>query len=227
MCSRLDISSPDAILKLLKKLGVGLQGALATSYNQGPTTPLPVLFTDGTPAAALMTWGLTPGTWKPGSTPKPLINARVETLWERANFRALADSHRCVVMASGFFEWQRSGNNKQPWRFTHPAGEALLMAGVWQHTGGDIDTARQCCIITTAANNLMAPIHHRMPALLDLDDARQWLAGEDRATSEALLRPVPEAMLRAYPVSTYVNNVRNTGPECLAAAETAPQGRLF
>ena len=153
MCFRVEISKPAAILELLTKLNLSLEGALPAAFNLGPSTALPVLWQNHTVRCAPMTWGLTPRYWKQGTKPKPLANARAESLWERANFRSLASSHHCVVLVSGFYEWQLQNGAKQPYRFTSSSeSHPLCLAGIWQSVSENDQTINQCCIITTTPN---------------------------------------------------------------------------
>ena len=179
---------------------------------------------------SLVRWGLVPAWSRDPALASHLLNARAETIADKPSFREAVRRRRCVIPASGFYEWKRAGSRKQPWYF-HPPGRAaaeaapveeapaeaplLAMAGLWeQWTHGGGHPLLTCCIVTTAANRLMAPIHYRMPVLLDPQGVERWL---DDATVEPsrladLLGPPPEEALDAHPVSTAVNNVREDDP---------------
>jgi putative SOS response-associated peptidase YedK len=152
-------------------------------------------------------WGLSPGA--PGRG--PLINARAETAPSKGAFRGAFLGGRCVVPADGFFEWRATPEGRQPMWIHRADGGLLLLAGLWE--------AGRFAVLTTEPNRLVAEIHDRMPAILTPEEASAWLA----APSPALLRPAPEGLLAARPVSTRVNSVRNDDPECLAPPRTGPR----
>ena len=160
----------------------------------------------------LMTWGLAPVWLRRSegakSLPKP-INARAETLDERPMFRKALKARRCILPASGFYEWCRPPSGPAQPFYVHPVNDSVFaFAGLYEP--GIDDAPASCCIITTGANELMATIHDRMPVILDLTDVPRWL---DTATSpgeiEALLEPAPADEMLAHPVSTRVNAARN------------------
>lgn len=149
-------------------------------------------------------WGMAPS-W----ASKPLINAMAETVAQKPSFRNAFQSGRLLVPVSGFYEWAVIAGRKRPY-FIHPAnGEHWWFAGLG-------DTAGAFTVITTAANQAMAELHHRMPVILDHEDLQVWLdpaaAPEDL---QALLRPCPEDWIKAYEVGAAVGNVRNDGPELI------------
>jgi putative SOS response-associated peptidase YedK len=158
----------------------------------------------------LMRWGLLPSWTKDPKTAPLLNNARSETVAEKPSFRAAFKSRRCLIPASGFFEWKREGNFKQPYYFRRPDDAPLAFAGLWERWH-DIES---CTILTTDANELMAQIHDRMPVILSPNDYGEWL---DPAATEPgkLLTPLPSDDLVSYPVNPVVNKARNEGPECI------------
>lgn len=163
-----------------------------------------------------MTWGLAPR-WarRAGRLPQP-INARAETLAQRPMFRAALHRHRCILPASGFYEWQTLPSvggarpRKQPW-YVHPSGLGVFaLAGLFEP--GEAGEPASCCIVTTDANPAMAPIHDRMPVLLDDGAVQCWLdPGADAREVAALLHPCPAAWLLMHPVSAVVNAARAEG----------------
>lgn len=171
----------------------------------------------------LVKWGLIPRWAKDASIGNKLNNARAETVATKPSFKTSFERHRCLIPANGFYEWQvvtKDGKSrKQPW-FIRPAdGDGIFaMAGLlaaWKSPDGeDIISA---CVITTAANALMAPIHERMPVLLAAQHFDAWLdpACRDVAALSEWLLPAPAAGMVAHPVSTAVSNARNEGPELL------------
>lgn len=183
---------------------------LVPRYNIPPGTP--VLVIRRVPEGRIgepMLWGFQPA-WSRrtgGAGPKP-INARGETAATSPMFRGSFRHHRCLLPASGFYEWQRAGAAKQPWYIHGATGGPLAFAGLFDP--GDDGAAPTCCILTTTANALMAPIHDRMPVLLDAADFAAWLdPATDAREMVPLLRPCPPEWLRAHPVSRAVNTPRN------------------
>jgi putative SOS response-associated peptidase YedK len=155
-----------------------------------------------------------------------MINARAETLGEKAAFKAAFKRRRCLIPADGFYEWQKlpGQKTKVPHHITRADGEPLAFAGLWEVWRGpekDQEPLRSVTIVTTAANETMAPIHDRMPVILPETAWDSWLDREDDdlATLGKLLVPAPKALLTMHPVSTEVNNVRNKGPHLVDPVE--------
>src|SRR5581483_4410690 len=176
------------------------------------------------------TWGLV-NSWAPDAKGAARqINCRAETALRRPAFRDAFVRRRCVVPADGFFEWTGSQQARRPLWFHEPHGDLLLFAGLYE-TWTDPATAtrhRTFTIITNGANPLMAPVHDRMPVVLRPDDIADWLHVPSRdaeayaARLAPLLRPPPEDLLVATPVSARVNSVKNDDPGCLAPAGDEP-----
>jgi len=163
-------------------------------------------------------WGLIPFWSKSDKTKFPLINARAEGIETKPSFRSPFRHRRCIVPASGFYEWQHKDGIKQPF-FIRPArGGHFALAGLWEHwQGSDGAIIESCAIITTTANSLMATIHDRMPVILTNDTLPAWIdPGTMKEELLSMLHPCPESMLEAYPVSSRVNNPRNNDSGCIA-----------
>lgn len=163
-------------------------------------------------------WGLIPGWAKDGSIGSKLINARAETIAEKPSFRLAFKRRRCLVVADGFYEWQRQDSKKQPFYFHLQDKKPFGFAGLWeQWQSKDGETIASCTIITTEANELMQPIHDRMPVILKQEDYDLWLDPEVQTPGklQPLLQPYPTEAMAVYPVSTIVNSPRNNTPECL------------
>lgn len=157
-----------------------------------------------------MRWGLLPS-WTKDPKKAPLLNnARAETVAEKPSFRSAFKHRRCLIPASGFFEWKLEGKQKQPYYFRREDDKPIAFAGLWE-TWNEIES---CTIITTDANAVMAPIHHRMPVVLGVNDYANWM---DPAADDllSLLTPCPDDELICYPVNKVVNNARNQGPQCI------------
>ncbi len=228
MCCRYHLSR-EHYLDLMQKLGIPAPAAYVSRYNIAPNTPVAVARMApkaASPEAAALRWGLTPS-WAKGDEPASrLVNARAETLLAKPSFRDAVPARRCVLPASGFFEWEAVGRAKRPWRFRWRDETAFGLAGLWatwRAPGGEI--VESCAVITTTPNEVMRPIHHRMPVMLTPDECRAWL---DPRTAQfdalALLRPPPANRLLATPVNPIVGRVDAEGPECIAAASEADAG---
>ncbi|OPX71294.1 MAG: hypothetical protein A4E38_01043 [Methanoregulaceae archaeon PtaB.Bin108] len=183
---------------------------LVPRYNIAPSQQVPVVFTNfkGERVAASMTWGLVP-TWTRDLTgARPLINARADTLAERPSFRGPLARHRCIVPATGFFEWQKSGTQRIPYYFHRKDQGFIAFAGLFDILKGRNPPLYTFTIITTNPNPLVARIHDRMPAILKQEDEGRWLApGPVREIDlQSILAPCDESLLEAYPVSRAVND---------------------
>lgn len=190
-------------------------------YNIAPTqTIAAVLESNGERIVDALRWGLIPSWAKDESIGSKLINARAETLSEKPSFKNAFRSHRCIIPASGFYEWQKKGTGaKQPFYFHLKDKEVFGFAGLYEQwldreTGEQIET---CTIITTEANQVLEPIHDRMPVILKPKDYDQWLDAKEKDTSklQKLLLPYPAAEMESYQVSKSVNVPSNDSPELI------------
>ncbi|MCC9076558.1 SOS response-associated peptidase [Litorilinea aerophila] len=224
MCGRFTLfSSPERLAELFD---LAEPPQLAPRYNIAPTQPVAIVRADArtqTREWALVQWGLVPSWAKDPSMGSRLINARAETVAEKPSFRAAFKRRRCLIPADGFYEWQRTSKGKQPYFVHLRDGSPFAMAGLWEFwTGPDGSALESCTILTTEANELMAPLHNRMPVIVAPEDYQNWLTIDlDRERERAsllhhLLRPFPAEAMEAYPVSTYVNSPRNEGADCIA-----------
>lgn len=214
MCGRFDLNDHPAVRDLLGKLGVELAPeGYERRYNVAPTAQVPVAFDNEGPAVGVFQWGITPR-WSRPEKPAPLlINARCETIREKPSFRKSIANRRCVIPINGFYEWKREKAGKTPYYLRAPDGSGLPLAGIWDISR---DGVQQCCIVTTAANEMMAPIHDRMPVILDPGAMKDWIGGGSMADMiDSMMGPASDDRLEATPVSTYVNNSRHDGPRCI------------
>jgi len=167
---------------------------------------------------AILRWGLVPFWSKTAKTKYLLNNARAEGIEKKPSFRGPIKQRRCIIPASGFYEWLRKGGQKTPYFVSRTDGGYLAMGGIWDHwQSDDGQEVESCSIITTEANKLMMEIHDRMPVILDKKDLATWLdvdAELDRVLS--MLKPCPDSWIEAHSVSSRVNNVKNNGPECVS-----------
>ncbi len=171
---------------------------------------------------ALLRWGLIPSWAQDPKMAFQCTNARAETVATRPAFRDAFRQRRCAVPVDGFFEWERSGRSPLPWRFVRPDRSVFLLAGLWEtwRPPGDQADVETFTLITTGANADMAPIHDRMPVLLDPTTLRTWMDPRSNLASlEGVMQPSPEATLVRHRVSTVVNNARNEAPDCIEPFE--------
>ena len=159
-------------------------------------------------------WGLVPFWAKDPAIGNRMINARAETVAEKPSFRAAFRKRRCLVLADGFYEWKKEGDGKTPYFISLKNGEPFAFAGLWESwSARESDAAIQSAtLITTAANNFMATVHHRMPVVLQPDTADRWLAGDDQVLGDVAANS-PEFI--AWPVAKRVNNARNEGADLI------------
>jgi putative SOS response-associated peptidase YedK len=199
---------------------------LAPRYNIAPTQPVLACRVGPERQARELVrfrWGLVPGWAHDLKAGVKAINARAETIADRPTFRAAFCKRRCLVPASGYFEWQKSGKAKQPF-FIHPrAAELFAFAGLWETWDRDGGPVESCAIITTTANEALRTFHERMPVILPAESFSAWLdpAAEQPALLD-MLRPCPTEWVAAHAVDARVGNVRNDD-----AALVAPAGDLF
>ena len=186
------------------------------NYNVCPTNQVHTVTSEnGTRRLRPMRWGFIPQWYKTPSDGPLLINARAETIAEKPAFRAACRERRCLIPASGFYEWTKDeGGNRLPWYIYPTEGELLAFAGVWQvwDRGGEAITS--CAIVTTAANTAMSAIHHRMPVIVSELDWAKWL-GEEGHGAATLMKAPPEDALVHHRVDTAVNSNRAAGAELI------------
>ena len=197
-------------------------------YNVAPTQMVLTVTTGNGRRGSYMRWGLIPSWAKSASVGSRMINARAETLAERPSFRTAFQRRRCLVLADGFYEWERKGSGRRPMRIVMAPGEPFAFAGLWdawRDPKGEI--VRSCTIITIAANDLLSPIHDRMPVILPRELESLWLDHDiqDPATLGDILTPYPTDAMEAYEVSSLVNSPANDGPEVVVpVGQVGPDG---
>ena len=216
MCGRFTMATPGAVIA--EVFGLNTVPELAPRYNIAPTQDVAAVRNEAAGrTCVLLRWGLIPGWAGDAAIGNRLINARAETLAEKPAFRAALRSRRCLVLADGFYEWQRLGGRKQPHLVRFRDGRPFAFAGLWESWHGEGEQAvESCTIVTTAANAVVAPIHDRMPVILDEAGITAWLdAGiREPAALTGLLAPSPADAMEAFPVGTLVNNPANDVPQC-------------
>jgi putative SOS response-associated peptidase YedK len=222
MCSRYTITSAPDVFRAL--FGYPEQPDFPPRYNIVPTQPIPIVrLLEGERHFALVRWGLIPSWVKDPNNFALLQNARGETVIDKPAFRNAMKRRRCLIPADGFYEWRSVGGRKQPYYIRAKSGAPLAFAGLWETwegpNGEEVDTAT---IITTAANRTLSAVHDRMPVIVPPEAFDLWLdcANVDAVTASALIRPAPEDLLEAYPVSTAVN--RPTNDDATLVVPVAP-----
>jgi putative SOS response-associated peptidase YedK len=221
MCGRFTLTTSGEALARFFDLGeVPL---LAPRYNIAPTQlVLAVRRTAGEEKrqAVFLRWGLIPSWAKDAQIANQLINARSETAADKPAFRTALRRRRCLIPADGFYEWLREGKKRQPYCFRLWGDGLFAFAGLWEHwtdpAGAAVET---CTILTTEANDLVRPVHERMPVILRPRLFASWLdaALQDPGSVTPLLRPYPAEEMRGFPVSPWVSDPRHEDPRCLTA----------
>ncbi len=231
MCGRFTLKTP------ADRLAVAFGGEPGDypppRYNVAPSQPIAAVRAKiGGPnrEAVLLRWGLIPSWAKDPSIGSRMINARAESAADKPSFRAAFRRRRCLIPADGFYEWQKRNGAKQPFYIAPADGAPFAFAGLWEHWEGmgdglvDAPPVETCTIVTTDANERLAPIHDRMPVILEPSDYSLWLdpGVGDRPILEALLRPCPANSLDAWPVSTHVNSPAHDDPACIEPLTDGP-----
>ena len=219
MCGRFtQTASPEAIALQFEVAEIPL---LKPRYNIAPSQPVVAIRIEpdtSTRKLVMLRWGLIPSWAKDPKIGSQCINAKAETVAVKPSFRSAFKKRRCLVVATGFYEWQVQGRTKQPMWIGLRSKQPFAFAGLWEHwTPAEGESLETCTIITTEPNDLMAPIHNRMPVILAPVSYDKWLDPlfQHIESLTALLRPYPSEELTAYPVSTLVNNPRHDVPQCL------------
>ncbi len=194
-------------------------------YNIAPSQEVLTVVNEGAEnRAQFMKWGLVPSWARDPAMGNRLISARAETVGEKPSFRQACQRRRCLVLADGFYEWRRDGKHKVPMRIVIGSGEPFGFAGLWEtweSPGGQ--SVKTCTIITTTANPVLEPIHHRMPVILPREAEGLWLdvASPDTAPLRQLLVPYALEDMRAYAVSALVNSPAQDSPACIEPVRPA------
>ena len=225
MCGRYAIAT-SRLPRIENALGIELPEVQA-HYNIAPTDTVPVVRAAERGRYQLigMRWGLIPAWSKEPRTSYATFNARAETVATKPAFRAAYRARRCLVPASGFYEWQEEEGRRQPWYFSAADGQELAFAGLWEEWHGpDAPPLLSCTVIVGTANDVVAPAHNRMVVILGPDDYATWLdPTQARNIIDHLLQPCPADWLRGWRVSRAVNKAGSEGAELIAPL-TGPHG---
>jgi putative SOS response-associated peptidase YedK len=211
MCGRYALTSAPEAMRA--QFGYEEQPGFPPRYNIAPAQPIGIVrLVDGKRHFALVRWGLLPSWVKDPRTFSLLINARGETVMEKPAFRAAMKRRRCLIPATGFYEWQADGDRKRPFYIRAKSGAPLAFAGLWETwTGPNGEELETAAIVTTRANNTLSAIHDRMPVIVSPEAFDLWLdcANVDATMAASLITPAPEDLLEAYEISTAVNRTAN------------------
>jgi putative SOS response-associated peptidase YedK len=220
MCGRfVRTSSPERLQTVfeIQKIAADLQ----PSFNVAPTQKILSVVQEEDRTLTALRWGLIPSWADDPAIGNRMINARSEGVMEKPSFRSAFRRRRCLIPADGFYEWLKQGGEKIPFYFHLKENKPLAFAGLWETNDKSGETLTTCTILTTEANEVMAPIHDRMPVILPAEEYDHWLDPEAEPEElMTLLRPYEDDDLTAYPVSKKVNSPRNDGPELLVPDET-------
>jgi putative SOS response-associated peptidase YedK len=228
MCGRFVSSTPVAALAEQFRAEEVKAPEKDASFNVAPTDEVYAVATSrGARQLGTFRWGLVPSWAKDVSVGNRMINVRAESVSEKPSFQRILQRRRCVIPADGFYEWKAmgKGRKKQPFLIRARDGRALALAGLWEvwkdREDQDAEWLRSCTILTTEPDDLVAPLHDRMPAVLLPEAVDTWLDADvtDVGVLTALLRPYPSDLLEAWPVSTDVNSVENNRPDLVEPLE--------
>ncbi|MBM3600694.1 MAG: SOS response-associated peptidase [Alphaproteobacteria bacterium] len=229
MCGRYNLTLPvEALIELFE---FSERPNLMPRYNIAPTQEIPVVRPkpEGGRQLTLMRWGLVPSWSKEVAKSAPMINARSETVATKPSFRTAFRDRRCLVPATGYYEWRTDPSGKQPFHITSAAGGVLAFAGIWETWRNPAEPEAplllSCALMTTTPTAELSAIHDRMPVILPRFQWDVWL---DPATAPedltALLKPYTAEKLSAYPISSRVNAVRNEDADIIKPlADPAPR----
>ncbi|GAB6036395.1 SOS response-associated peptidase [Fundidesulfovibrio butyratiphilus] len=218
MCGRFALAIPRSAIR--HRFDLETAPDAPERYNIAPGQPVEAVLQDHLGRRmALFVWGLVPRFRRAGSKPAPLINARAETAAEKPTFRNALRFSRCLVPLQGFYEWSGPPGARRPWFVTSKNGELLAMAALHESFGAaDGEAEARLAVLTCPANDLVAPIHNRMPVLVRPQDDARWLDPDltDPSALADILASRPWPDMTAWPVSAAVNAVANQGPHLMA-----------
>jgi putative SOS response-associated peptidase YedK len=228
MCGRFSLTTPWELIKERFEVNIPVHD-YRLRYNAAPGQELWVIPEETPNDAQLFHWGLVPFWAKDPKIGTRLINARAETIAEKPAFRTPFKKHRCLVLADGFYEWDKKGAGRVPYRVVLKDEKPFALAGIcdyWKDDKGK--ELKSFSIITTDANQLIAKIHDRMPVILLPKDEKVWLdPGLDMMRAIKMLHPYPPDDMKMYPVSTLVNNPKNDLPQVTAIEKKATESPLL
>jgi putative SOS response-associated peptidase YedK len=220
MCGRYTLSTP--VSELAQLFDVAEKAALPPRYNIAPSQPVLAVRVP-TPGShrelSILQWGFVPAWAKEAAIGNRMINARSETAATSPAFRSAFRRRRCLIPADGFFEWQKTNGRKQPFLIRRRDGRPFAFGGLWEiWEGREGEVIESCTILTTQPNDVVRPVHDRMPVIVEAEAYDLWLdpGVQQPERIEALLGPYSAMEMEAVPVGTLVNNPTNDIPDCIA-----------
>lgn len=225
MCGRFTLTlNTDALKDELSLKDFPTEWSVAR-YNIAPSQPVAVVTNPEERSVELMRWGLVPSWAKDPSIGNKLINARAETLLEKPSFRNAFHRRRCLILADGFFEWKKGETKREPstpFYFQRAGRKPFVFAGLWEFwRSPDGEPLRSCTLITTTANDLVKPVHDRMPVMFTGQNCWDWLTQTKEDALQSMLAPFPADEMVSYPIGRLVNDPGLDVPEILLPAATA------
>ena len=224
MCGRFTLRTSPADISTLFEVSIP-DIPITPRYNIAPTQNVSVILnakssSDANLNWSFFRWGLVPSWAKDLTIGYKLINARGETLSEKPSFRAAFKKRRCIILADGFYEWEKTDAGKQPHYFTQANESVMAFAGLWEYWEKE-SSVYSCTIITTTANSLLNSLHDRMPVILDPSDHEKWLDPDfyEKDSLQQLIKPYSADKMTSRLVNKTVNHVKNETPDCLAPIE--------
>ena len=213
MCGRFAFTKKD-LVKSRYQINQ-LPDDLQISYNIAPGQNVPVILNVTPTELSLLRWGFIPHWAKEEKIGYKMINARAETITEKPSYRGPIRRQRCLILADAFYEWQKVGMAKIPYRVLLKDEDIFAMAGIWDHWRSGEKHITSCAVITTTSNALMSPIHERMPVILPKEAEQRWLADTPLEEIQQMLKPYAAEDMQAYRISTLVNSPTHNGPEII------------
>lgn len=227
MCGRFVLSAEAEVVQ--QEFNLDDVPTLASRYNIAPSQPVPVITNQAPGELTVVQWGLIPSWAKDPKMAYKMINARSETAHEKPSYRSAFKRRRCLIPTTGFYEWIKTDNGKQPYFIHCNDKEVFAFAGLWEiWNSPQGDEVWTCTILTTDANEKIQHLHHRMPVILEGDARDAWLDNDSEQDElRGILQPFDSAKIEFYPVSKAVNNVRNDNPTLLDRDNPPKQQSMF
>lgn len=227
MCGRYVLSSDAETVQ--QEFNLAELPTLASRFNIAPSQPVPVITNESPSELTIVQWGLIPSWAKDPKMAFKMINARSETAHEKPSYRSAFKRRRCLIPTTGFYEWIKTEDGKQPYFIHRNDKEVFAFAGLWEvWRNPEGDEVWTCTILTTDANEKISHLHHRMPVILEGDAREAWLDdASDSGELRAILQPFDSNKIDYYPVSKSVNNVRNDNPTLVERDNPPKQQSMF
>ena len=218
MCGRITLTHPTEALAKLFGATPGNDLPEVPRFNVCPTQAIPVVTADGTRRLRAMRWGFLPAWYKTPNDGPLIINARSDTIATKPAFCDAVRSRRCLIPASGFYEWSEGpGGSRLPWYFTRTDGAPMALAGIWQRWDRDGQATDTCAIVSTGAGPAMAGLHHREPVAVEPADWPLWLGEAGHGAAPLMRASEPGVLAPPFRVGTAVNSNRASGPQLIEA----------